>query len=68
MPTTACATPTLIVSSNAFLGANPKAAAAFAQATRAGYAFAVDHAREAGDLLIAANKDTLTNPALVHPR
>lgn len=57
---------TLIVSSNAFLAANPKQTAAFVRATRAGYAFAVDHAREAGDLLIAANKDTLTNPALIH--
>ncbi|RWB66665.1 MAG: ABC transporter substrate-binding protein [Mesorhizobium sp.] len=56
---------TLIVSSNAFLAANPKAAAAFVQATRAGYAFAVDHAKEAGELLVAANKDTLTNPALI---
>ena len=57
---------TLIVSSNAYLAANPKQAAAFVQATRAGYEFAVDHAREAGELLIAANKDTLTNPALIH--
>ncbi|TGS16112.1 ABC transporter substrate-binding protein [Mesorhizobium sp. M2E.F.Ca.ET.209.01.1.1] len=56
---------TLIVSSNVFLAANPKAAAAFVQATRAGYAFAVDHAKEAGELLVAANKDTLTNPALI---
>ena len=57
---------TLIVSSDAFLAANPKVAAAFVQATQQGYAFAADHAREAGDLLVAANKDTLTNPALVH--
>ncbi|MBZ9863189.1 ABC transporter substrate-binding protein [Mesorhizobium sp. CA12] len=57
---------TLIVSSNAFLAANRQAAAAFVQATRRGYAFAVDHAQQAGELLIAANKDTLTNPALVH--
>lgn len=56
---------TLIVSSNAFLAANPKAAAAFVQATRAGYAYAVDHAKGAGELLVAANKDTLTNPALI---
>lgn len=56
---------TLIVSSNAFLAANPKAAAAFVQATRAGYAFAADHAKEAGELLVAGNKDTLTNPALI---
>ncbi|CDX21723.1 NMT1/THI5 like domain-containing protein [Mesorhizobium plurifarium] len=55
----------LIVSSNAYLVANPKAAAAFVQATRRGYEFAVDQAKEAGDLLIAANKDTLTNPALI---
>ncbi|UCI06401.1 ABC transporter substrate-binding protein [Mesorhizobium sp. B1-1-8] len=57
---------TFIASSNAFLEANPKAAAAFVQATRRGYEFAVDHPRQAGDLLVAANKDTLTNPALVH--
>lgn len=57
---------TFIASSNAFLGANPKAAAAFVQATRSGYAFAVDQPKQAGDLLIAANKDTLTNPALVY--
>ncbi|TPN76746.1 ABC transporter substrate-binding protein [Mesorhizobium sp. CU2] len=57
---------TLIVSSDAYLAANPKQAAAFVAATRAGYAFAVDHAQEAGDLLIAANKDTLANPALIH--
>lgn len=56
---------TLIVSSNAFLAANPKAAAAFVQATLRGYAFAVDRAQEAGELLVAANKDTLTNPSLI---
>jgi ABC-type nitrate/sulfonate/bicarbonate transport system substrate-binding protein len=57
---------TFIASSDAFLSANRQAAAAFVEATRRGYAFAVDHAREAGELLIAANKDTLTNTALVH--
>lgn len=56
---------TLIVSSGAYLAANPKVAAAFVQATRRGYEFAVDDAKEASDLLIAANKDTLTNPALI---
>lgn len=56
---------TFIISSNAFLSANAKAAAAFVQATRRGYEFAVDQPLEAGDLLIAANKDTLTNPALI---
>ena len=44
---------------------NRQAAAAFVQATRRGYEFAVGHAQEAGELLIAANKDTLTNPALI---
>ena len=56
---------TLIVSSNAFLSANRQTAAAFVKATQRGYAFAVDHAQEAGALLVAANKDTLTNPALI---
>lgn len=57
---------TLIVSSNAFLAANRQPAAAFVQATQRGYALAVDHPREAGELLIAANKDTLNNPGLIH--
>ncbi|RWC57680.1 ABC transporter substrate-binding protein [Mesorhizobium sp.] len=57
---------TLISSSEAYLQANPKPAAAFIQATRRGYQFAVDHAEEAAALLIAANKDALTNPALIH--
>lgn len=57
---------TFIASSDAFLSANPKAASAFIEATRRGYQFAVDHAQEAGDLLIASNKDALTDPALIH--
>ena len=56
---------TLISSSEAYLQANPKPAAAFVQATRRGYQFAVDHPDAAAALLIAANKDTLTNPALI---
>jgi len=56
---------TFIISSNAFLSVNPKASSAFAQATRRGYEFAVDQPREASDLLVAANKDALTNPALI---
>ena len=56
----------MIASSDAYLQANPKLAAAFLQATRRGYQFAVDHPGEAGDLLIAANKEALTNAALVH--
>ncbi|MER9328211.1 ABC transporter substrate-binding protein [Mesorhizobium sp. M0152] len=57
---------TLISSSEAYLQANAKAASAFIQATRRGYQFAVDHPEEAAALLIAANKDALTNPALIH--
>ncbi|TJX76109.1 MAG: ABC transporter substrate-binding protein [Mesorhizobium sp.] len=57
---------TLISSSEAFLQANPQLASSFIQATRRGYQFAVDHAEEAATLLIAANKDALTSPALIH--
>lgn len=57
---------TFIASSDAFLQANPKAASAFIEATRRGYRFAVDHPQEAGDLLIASNRDALTDPALIH--
>lgn len=57
---------TLISSSEAFLQANPQLASSFIQATRRGYQFAVDHPEEAATLLIAANKDALTNPALIH--
>ncbi|EAB6717962.1 ABC transporter substrate-binding protein [Salmonella enterica subsp. enterica] len=56
----------MLCSSKAFLDNNPDAARAFIQATQRGYAFAVDNPREAGDMLIAANKDALTDPALIH--
>ncbi|GLQ78781.1 myristoyl transferase [Mesorhizobium huakuii] len=56
---------TLISSSEAYLKANPTLASAFIQATRRGYQFTVDHPGEAAALLIAANKDALTNPALI---
>ncbi|QKD06372.1 ABC transporter substrate-binding protein [Mesorhizobium loti] len=56
---------TLISSSEAYLQANPELAAAFVQATRRGYQFSVDHPGEAAALLIAANKDVLTNPTLI---
>ncbi|PBB90647.1 hypothetical protein CK215_20280 [Mesorhizobium sp. WSM3864] len=42
----------------------PTSRRCFFRGTRAGYAFAVDRAKHAGDPLIAANKDTLTKPAL----
>lgn len=55
----------LLGSSRKFLDARPDAAKAFLQATRKGYAFAVENPDEATDLLIAANKDALTNRALI---
>ena len=42
---------TFIASSEAYLGASPDAAAAFVQATRRGYAFAVDKPEEAATVL-----------------
>ncbi|ESY86289.1 myristoyl transferase [Mesorhizobium sp. LNHC220B00] len=57
---------TLISSSEAYLQANPELASSFIKATRRGYQFAVDHPGEAATLLIAANKDALSNPALIH--
>lgn len=56
---------TLLGSSRAFLNGNPKAAAAFVEATRRGYEFAVDHPDEATDLLISANRDALTDRKLI---
>jgi ABC-type nitrate/sulfonate/bicarbonate transport system substrate-binding protein len=47
------------------LKANPDTAKAFLAAVEKGYAYAVDHPEEAGKILIAANKDVLTDPALV---
>jgi ABC-type nitrate/sulfonate/bicarbonate transport system substrate-binding protein len=56
---------TLIGSSRKFLDGNPKEAAAFLQATRKGYQFAIENPDEATDLLISANKDALTDRALI---
>ena len=56
---------TLIGSSQAYLDANPDAAAAFIAATKRGYAFAVDHPGRAADILIAANIDVLTDRDLI---
>lgn len=56
---------TTIVSSDKYLKANPDTAKAFLAAVEKGYAYAVDHPEEAGKILIAANKDVLTDPALV---
>ncbi len=57
---------TFVASSDAFLSENPKAAAAFIQATRKGYEYTVDHPEEAAEILIAANSAFLTDPKLVH--
>ncbi len=57
---------TLLVSSDAYLKQDADTAKAFLAATRKGYAYAADHPDEAGDLLIAANPDALTNKELVH--
>ncbi|TQX84858.1 MULTISPECIES: ABC transporter substrate-binding protein [unclassified Rhizobium] len=56
---------TFIVSSDGYLKANGDTAKGFLAAVQKGYAFAADHPEEAGDILIAANPDTLTNHALV---
>lgn len=56
---------TLLGSSRRFLDASPDVSRDFLQATRKGYAFAVDNPDEATDLLIAANKDALTNRSLI---
>ena len=57
---------TLIASSQRFLKAYPKLAAAFVQATQRGYAYAAAHPDKAADMLIAANAASLTNGKLVH--
>lgn len=56
---------TFIASSEAYLSANAEAAAAFVEATRRGYQYAVENPAEAADILIAANSDVLTDPALI---
>ncbi|HEV7416527.1 ABC transporter substrate-binding protein [Tianweitania sediminis] len=56
---------TFLASSPDYLEANPKQASAFIQATRRGYAFAVDNQEEAAAILVNANKDMFTDPALV---
>ncbi len=56
---------TFIASSEAFLAEQPDLAAAFVQASRKGYAFAVDNPDAAADILVNANKDMLTDPAFI---
>ena len=54
-----------IISSNAWLKANPDVAKRFLAATTKGYAYASEHPQEAAKLLLAANPQTLKNPAIV---
>lgn len=54
-----------IGSSEAYLKANPQAAAGFITATKQGYDFAVDHPDEVAEILIAANSDVLTDHKLI---
>jgi len=56
----------LIASSNAFLKADPALARRFLAATARGYQYATAHPRAAADILIAANKQVLTQPKLVY--
>src|SRR5690606_24814398 len=56
---------TFIASSEAYLAANPDAAAAFVKASRRGYAFAVEHPDEAAAVLVDGNKGMLTAPAVI---
>ena len=48
-----------IISSDAFLAANPDVANAFVQAVQRGYQYAADNPEEATQLLVEANPDTL---------
>lgn len=56
---------TFIGSSKSYLDANPNTASAFLAGTRRGYEFAVEHPDEAAAILIDANSDVLTDPALI---
>jgi ABC-type nitrate/sulfonate/bicarbonate transport system substrate-binding protein len=56
----------LIASSNAYLKAKPSLARRFLAATTRGYRYAMDHPRAAASILIAANKQVLTQPRLVY--
>jgi ABC-type nitrate/sulfonate/bicarbonate transport system substrate-binding protein len=54
-----------IISSDSYIAENGPAAAAFIQATKRGYDYAVEHPEEAGDLLISGSGGALTNVDLV---
>jgi ABC-type nitrate/sulfonate/bicarbonate transport system substrate-binding protein len=56
----------LIASSTRFLRAKPALARRFLAATARGYQYAADHPRAAASILIAANKQALSQPRLVY--
>jgi ABC-type nitrate/sulfonate/bicarbonate transport system substrate-binding protein len=56
----------LIASSAAYLRAQPEVARRFLAATTRGYQYAADHPRAAAGILLAANKQVLTQPQLVY--
>ncbi|MFF3371580.1 ABC transporter substrate-binding protein [Streptomyces sp. NPDC002680] len=56
---------TVVASSGQYLKKNPGIAKKFLAAVNKGYEFAADHPDQGADLLIAANKSTLTNTELV---
>jgi ABC-type nitrate/sulfonate/bicarbonate transport system substrate-binding protein len=56
----------LIASSGKYLSAHPDVARRFLAATTRGYQYAADHPRAASRILIAANKQVLTQPQLVY--
>ncbi|WP_240230734.1 ABC transporter substrate-binding protein [Devosia lacusdianchii] len=56
---------TFIGSSQAYLDANTDTAAAFIATTKAGYAYTIEHPEEAADIIIAANRDALTDRAFI---
>ncbi len=55
----------LIISSTAFLEANPEVSRRFVEATAKGYAYAADNPKEAAQLVIDANPGVFTDPQLV---
>ncbi|HEV7252059.1 MAG TPA: ABC transporter substrate-binding protein [Mesorhizobium sp.] len=57
---------TFVASSEAYLSKYPDRAEAFVQATRRGYEYAVEQPEQAAEVLVAANRDILTDPALIH--
>lgn len=56
---------TVLISSDAYIAAEPEKVRAFVAAVTKGYAFAADNPQEAADIILAANPETLTDRPLV---